>query len=59
MSGFLLGHELDQITVFRRKASGDEILLRKASETIMKQVQFDPFCVESESLTELAKSFDK
>jgi len=36
MSNFLLRHKLDQIAVFRRKAGGGKVSLRKAGKAIME-----------------------
>ena len=49
MPGFLVRHELNQRTVLGREASVEERLLVEDGQTVVEEVQLDPFLVQTKS----------
>ena len=48
VSGFLVSHELDEAACLRSKTSSREILIAETSETVVEEVQLDPFLVQAQ-----------
>jgi len=49
VSRLLVGHELDVRAVLSREASVEEVLLREDGNTVVEEIELDPFLVKTES----------
>ena len=47
VTGFLVGHEVDQGHLLSIDAGSAELFLREAGKTVVKQIKLDPFLIEA------------